>query len=291
MTTFAFIGFGEAGGLIADGLLAAGAAVPKTYDILINAESAKTRALLDKARQKGITMVKSPVEAVAGADIVISAVVSDQILNAAKSVAPHLTKGHVYLDINSASPMAKKEACAVVEHSGANFVEAAVMDLVPPHGHKVPMLLAGKAAQRVAPLLQSFGMNVRAISETIGTASTIKMVRSVFLKGFSAILLESLVAAGSVGAEEEVLKSLQTTFPQLDWHKLADYYAERLVKHARRQAAEMYEVAETLDHLRIEPLTALATAKRLSWLANKNLDDGSVAQPKDYKSLLQALLR
>jgi 3-hydroxyisobutyrate dehydrogenase-like beta-hydroxyacid dehydrogenase len=211
------------------------------------------------------------------------------MVNAARRVSPYLAKEQIYFDINSASPMAKKEACAVVENAGSHFVEAAVMDLVPPHGHKVPMLLAGKRAKQIEPVLQSYGMNVRAIGETIGVASTIKMVRSVFLKGFSAILIESLIAAGKVGAEEEVINSLQVTFPQLDWHKLSDYYANRLVKHARRQAAEMHEVAETLEYLKLEPLMAMATAKRLEWLADHNLDNGHRKIPDTYKELLSEL--
>lgn len=289
MTNFAFIGFGEAGGLLAKGLIAAGATVSATYDVLIGATSEKSRALIEKATQMGVRTEAHPQNAIKNADIVISAVVSNEMVNAARRVAPYLAKDQIYFDINSASPMAKKEACVAVENAGGHFVEAAVMDLVPPHGHKVPMLLAGKRAKQVEPVLQSYGMNVRAIGETIGVASTIKMVRSVFLKGFSAILLESLVAAGKVGAEEEVINSLQVTFPQLDWHKLSDYYANRLVKHARRQAAEMHEVAETLEYLKLEPLMATATAKRLEWLADRNLDDGHCKMPDTYKELLSEL--
>lgn len=285
-TTFAFIGFGEAGGLLAKGLMESGAKVAATYDILIQ-DSVKAGALRQKAAAAGIKAGEHPRDAVAGADIVISAVVSNQMVSAARNVAPYLKPGQIYMDINSASPMAKLEAAELVGHSGADYVEAAVMDLVPPHGHKVPMFLAGKAAARLEPILNGFGMKTQAIGEAIGTASTIKMVRSVFLKGFSAILLESLVAASKVGAQDKVLDSLQVTFPQLDWRQLSDYYAVRLIKHARRQAAEMYEVAETLEFLGLEPLTALATAKRLDWLADADLADGPGCD--GYESLLAAL--
>ncbi len=288
MTTFAFIGFGEAGGLLADGLIASGAKVLATYDILIN-DPAKSHTLIEKAQNKGIIPAENPGQAINGADIVISAVVSDQMLIAAQSVTPHLKKGQIYFDINSASPMTKQQAALLVEKTGAHFVEAAVMDLVPPHGHKVPMLLAGGIAVQVENSLRSYGMQVKTVGEAIGTASTIKMVRSVFLKGFSAILLESLVAAGKIGAEEEVINSLQVTFPQLDWRNLADYYAARLIKHAGRQAAEMHEVADTLEYLSVEPLMALASAKRLNWLAKFHLDEMLSQTPNGYKSLLRML--
>lgn len=286
ITKFAFIGFGEAGGLIAKGLRESGAEIAALYDILIH-EPGKEQALRHKAGAIGITVAADEAQAVIDADIILSAVVSSQMVTAARNVAPHLKPGQIYLDINSTSPMAKQEAAGVIERSGADYVEAAVMDLVPPHGHKVPMFLAGKAAARLAPILNGFGMKTEAIGEAIGTASTIKMVRSVFLKGFSAILLESLVAASKVGAEEKVLDSLQVTFPQIDWRQMSDYYALRLIKHAKRQASEMHEVAETLDFLGLEPLTALATAKRLEWLAEFELQDGPAID--GYPALLAAL--
>jgi 3-hydroxyisobutyrate dehydrogenase-like beta-hydroxyacid dehydrogenase len=126
---------------------------------------------------------------------------------------------------------------------------------------------------------------VDAIGTKVGDASAVKMVRSVFLKGFTSILLESLVAASKLGAEERVLDSLQTTFPEMDWRKVADYYSARLVKHARRQSHEMHEVAETLTDLGVEPLTALASAARLGWLADLPLK----GEPKTYAELLRAI--
>ena len=287
MTTFAFIGFGEAGGLLASGLIASGATVAATYDLLID-DPAKAAAIQAKAAKLGITAARSAAEAIAKADIVIAAVVSDQALIAATNVASCIAPGQVYFDINSTSPMVKQQAAARIEAKGGAYIDAAVMDLVPPHGHKVPMFLAGKTAARIAPILTGFGMKVEAIGEAVGTASTIKMVRSVFLKGFSAILLESLVAASKVDAQEKVLDSLQVTFPQIDWQQMADYYAVRLVKHAKRQAAEMHEVSETLEHLGLEPLTALATAKRLEWLADLKLDSAA-AVPDSYQTLLRAI--
>jgi 3-hydroxyisobutyrate dehydrogenase-like beta-hydroxyacid dehydrogenase len=277
---FAIIGFGEAGPILAEGLKANGAEIIAAYDILVG--DAKIAA---RGRARGVRIVATPRDAVEGAEVVISAVVSAEAEAAAKSVAPYLKPDQFYLDINSASPAVKKRVAQIIEGSGASFVEAAVMDLFPPHGHKVPMLLAGLRAKDLEAILRSHAMRVEAIGEAVGTASAVKMVRSVFLKGFTSILLESLVAASKVGAEERVLDSLQTTFPDMDWRKVADYYAVRLVKHARRQSHEMHEVAETLTELGVEPITALASADRLAWLANLPLG----TQPKGYADLLHAI--
>jgi 3-hydroxyisobutyrate dehydrogenase-like beta-hydroxyacid dehydrogenase len=289
MTRIAFIGMGEAGGHLAQGLAGAGAEVRATYDILIE-DKAKAPMLEARAKSLGILAASNAKAAVDGAEVVISAVVSNQMVVAARTVAPHLTAGQFYLDINSASPGMKREAAALVEASGADYVEAAVMDLVPPHGYKVPMLLAGKRAEALAAILSGLGMNVRAIGTNIGDASAIKMIRSVFMKGFTAILLECLTAANKLNAEEEILSSLQVSFPDLDWRKTADYYAPRLIKHSLRQAAEMHEVAETLEELGVKPITAEATAERLQWLADFGLADSQPALPKTYQEML-AMIR
>jgi 3-hydroxyisobutyrate dehydrogenase-like beta-hydroxyacid dehydrogenase len=269
---FSFIGFGEAGPILAKGLSECGAAVLAAYDIA-------------KVDSHGFALVGSAQDAIAGADVVISAVTSAEAVAAAQSVASHLRKSQFYLDINSTSPRVKKEVARIIEASGAAFVEAAVMDLFPPKGHRTPMLLAGKRAKELEAILRIYDMKVDAIGANVGDASTVKMVRSVFLKGFTSILLESLVAASKLGAEERVLDSLQTTFPEMNWRKVADYYAARLVKHARRQSHEMHEVAETLTDLGVAPLTALASAARLGWLADLPLG----TEPKGYAELLRAI--
>ncbi len=288
MTNITFIGFGEAAGLLTDGLSGAGAAVTSTYDILIDNPD-KDEAHKDKADSKGVIAAATAEQAVADADIVISAVVSKEILVAAKNVAPHLSAGQIYMDINSASPAAKREAAEIVEATGAAFVEAAVMDLVPPHGHMVPMLLAGKKAKELAAMLTPYGMNVKAIGENIGNASSVKMVRSVFMKGFSAILLESLVAANKLNAADAVLDSLQITYPQFNWKDFASRSMSRLTQHAKRQSEEMHSVAATLEELGIEPITAKATGARLGWLADLGLDEALDSLPENYTEFLKAV--
>jgi 3-hydroxyisobutyrate dehydrogenase-like beta-hydroxyacid dehydrogenase len=93
------------------------------------------------------------------------------------------------------------------------------------------------------------------------------MCRSVIIKGLEALTVESMLAARRFGAEQEVLASLQGTFPQMGWQdKLPDYLVSRVAEHGRRRAAEMREVAHTLQDVGIEPTMALATAARQDWL-------------------------
>src|SRR3546814_14190298 len=102
------------------------------------------------------------------------------------------------------------------------------MDTVPGRGHQVPMLLAGPAAAEAAERLAPLGMRVEVVGDTVGQASTIKMSRSVFMKGIEAILCESLVAADRAGVADRVLASIQATFPGLDWRDLAPSHTGRI---------------------------------------------------------------
>ena len=138
---------------------------------------------------------------------------------------------------------------------------------VPPQRLKVPMLLGGRRAAELAAALEAFGMNATPIAEEIGVASAVKMCRSIVIKGLEALTVESMLAARRFGAEQEVLASLQGTFPQMGWQdKLPDYLVSRVAEHGRRRAAEMREVAHTLQDVGMQPTMALATAARQDWL-------------------------
>ena len=111
---FAFIGFGEAGPLIARGLLDAGAASVAAYDILMD-DPARRDGWADRAAAVPATPCASPAEAVSEADLVLSTVTSERALEAATAAAPHLRAGQLYLDLNSCSPAKKVKASAVKE--------------------------------------------------------------------------------------------------------------------------------------------------------------------------------
>ena len=112
----------------------------------------------------------TPAAAVAGADLVFSAVTAKQVSAAGDATGPHLQPGQIFLDINSASPAAKRAASQAVTGAGADYVEAAVMSNVPPHGHKVPMFLAGAEAEKAAALMTPFGMDVEVVGPDIAHA-------------------------------------------------------------------------------------------------------------------------
>jgi 3-hydroxyisobutyrate dehydrogenase-like beta-hydroxyacid dehydrogenase len=254
-----FIGFGEAGQAFASGFREAGVEQIAAWDILF--PQAEGRRLREAGEKIGVRLGGSAAEAVAGADLVISAVTAASSLEAARSVKPHLAGGQFYLDINSVSPGRKRETAQLLGER-ARYVDVAVMAPVHPARHETPVLFAGPHVQGVEPLLAALGMRAAPAGAEIGAAAAIKMVRSVMVKGLEALTLECFLAAERAGVEEQVIASLSKSFPTLDWRRTIEYNLERMASHGVRRAAEMEEVADTLRELGIEPLMASATVGR-----------------------------
>lgn len=286
----AFIGFGEAGQTIGRGLLAEGAQLC-AYDILFD-DAADGGRLKQVAESLGVVVSKNHADAVGTAAIVFLAVTASSSLAAAKSCLPGLRKGQLFLDINSVSPRRKIETAALVAPTGAAYVDVAVMAAVAPYDHRVPCLVGGPGAEALLPRARALGMKMEFVSAEVGQASAIKMFRSIMIKGLEALVLESMLAASEYKVEERVLASLQETFPSLDWEKLSGYLIERVVSHGRRRAAEMREVAETLQGIGIEPIMAAATAARQQWLADLEIKENfKERKTEDRIELVRAIRR
>jgi 3-hydroxyisobutyrate dehydrogenase-like beta-hydroxyacid dehydrogenase len=243
-----FLGFGEAARAFHDSL------APKlddgefrAYDLLLY-DAEKAGEMRAAMTNRGVQAEASPA-GLADADWIFSAVTADQSLIAAQSIAPHLGQGALLIDINSVSPGRKRETAALVNETGADYLDMAVMAPVHPKGHATPVLIAGRGAAELLERFRGLGFSADVAGEAVGSATAIKMVRSVFVKGLEAITVEALLAAEASGCFEEILASLSQSFPGLDWSKFPDYQFDRTTRHGRRRAAEMRESGVTLDAL------------------------------------------
>ncbi|RIV83760.1 NAD(P)-dependent oxidoreductase [Aurantiacibacter xanthus] len=236
------IGFGEAGRSFAKaGLWFASARV---FDVATDDPVHANDKRVDYA-VAGIRGCNTLAEAVAGARLVLSLVTADQALAAARAVAPLIESGAIFCDMNSVAPATKRSAAEAVEGAGGRYVDVAIMSPVEPGRLGAPLLLSGAAADQAATALAGLGFtNIRVVGEEIGQASAIKMIRSVMVKGIEALTAECVLAAEEAGVTAEVLGSLGP-----DWETKADYNLDRMMIHGLRRAAEMEEVAATLDAL------------------------------------------
>lgn len=255
----AFIGFGEAGQAMAAGLREEGVLQVATWDILFpDAAGAK---LIEAAKNAGVRVAASAADAVREAEIVVAAVTAASSYEAAQSVAGHLRDKPLYLDVNSVSP-GRKQATAKLLGNGARYVDVAIVSAIYPARHKSPMMLAGPHAAAAQPILAALGMKTQVVGDAVGAAAAIKMIRSVMIKGIEALTLECFLAAARAGVVDQVAASLRNNYPTLDWENLAEYNIERMASHGIRRAAEMREVADTLNELGVAPLMTAGTIER-----------------------------
>ena len=239
---FAFIGFGEAGAAFAGGAPARG------YDRKTDQPTLRAAKLNDFAGA-GVTACADASDAVAHARAVFSLVTADQALAAARTAAPSIA-GAFWFDMNSVAPDTKRDAASVIEAGSGRYVDVAVMAPVHPARRAVPLLLSGPHAEAGADLLAEFGFsNITVVDGAVGAASSIKMIRSVLVKGLEALTAECFLAAEKAGVSAEVTASLNASWPGTDWAGKADYNLDRMMIHGLRRAAEMEEVVKTLDAL------------------------------------------
>ena len=90
-------------------------------------------------------------------------------------------------------------------------------------------------------------MKMEFVSDEVGQASAIKMFRSIVVKGLEALLVESMTRLERVRGGGARARVAAGDLPGIDWEKLAGYMIERVVSHGKRRAAEMREVAATLE--------------------------------------------
>jgi len=273
-----FIGFGEAGQAIASGLRDAGIERIAAWDILFpEAAGARLKSASDTI---GVRAASSAADAVRDSDMIVSAVTAASSLDAARSVAPHLTGNPFYLDINSVSPGRKQETARLLGER-ARYVDVAVVAAIHPARHRTPLLISGPHAEEISPLLGELEMQLTVVGPQTGSAAAIKMIRSVMIKGIEALTLECFLAAARAGVLEEVTTSLKNNYPTLDWSKIADYNLERMASHGERRAAEMEESAATLRELGVEPLMVESTVKR-------QREMGAIGKQETIREMLNA---
>lgn len=275
------IGYGEVGKVFTAGLKDRAKSM-LAWDLKF-ADPSCHKEQLSHAVAAGVVACESLEQLCAGAELIISAVTASNTLAVAAAAAGLIRPGAIFLDLNSASPGTKQEAAGLIDASGAHYVEAGVMTSVPPYGIRVPMLLGGTHAANLAALLNTWGLDAKAVSDKVGVASAIKMSRSVMIKGLEALVIESYVTARAYGVEAQVLPTLAETFPSIDWEKQGAYFFSRVVQHGQRRAEEMREAANTVRQAGFEPFMTEATADKQQWVADQSKADLFAGLDKDAR--------
>ena len=251
MSVVAVLGLGEAGGRLAADLASAGVEV-RGYDPA------------PASTPQGVERVDDAGSAVSEASIVLALTSAATAFAAAESALPNLSNGAIYADLNTASPALKRDVADLLNRSAAaRFADVALLGPIPERGLRAPVLASGAGASTFAEVFVPLGMPVRVISEEPGDAAAMKLVRSVFMKGLAAAVVESMQAAEAIGRREWLAEEIEKM--------IGLPYLERALEgsrmHAVRRIDEMEAARDLLLELGVEPHVANASAAQLSDLA------------------------
>jgi 3-hydroxyisobutyrate dehydrogenase-like beta-hydroxyacid dehydrogenase len=267
----ALLGFGEAGSAIARGLAAEGGwrgpskpgdNAPRRVIAIDTAldKDARGTALGKEARRLDVAISDRYTEALSEADLVICAVQGEHALAAATSAAPMLKKGAHYLDLCTVTGRMSDEDRSPIEAAGGRYIDIAVMGGFFKSGIKAPMLVAGDGVGPVVAWMNAHGFVAKVLGPRPGSASSVKMLRSVIMKGIEALAVESFVAAERQGILKEVMGCLGDVDATSFSGSLAMLTQTHIV-HAERRWEEMGLVAQTLRETGVDPLMTTAIEK------------------------------
>ena len=246
----AVLGLGEAGGRLAADLVSLGVVV-RSYDPDPEREAPSTERTSDAA------------SAAAGSDVVLSVNSARAAVDAAEACLPALDADVIYADLNTGSPELKRRLATLVGGAGARFADVALLGPIPTLGLQAPVLVSGDGARAFAQLFVPFGMPVELISEAAGDAAGLKLVRSVFMKGLAAAVIESMQAAERAGHADWLAEEIAGMIGR-------PFLARALESsrtHAARRVDEMEAAHNLLIELGVEPRIASASAAQLAELA------------------------
>lgn len=244
----AILGIGEAGGALARDLIAKG--------VLVRGWDPEPHMIPD-----GLDFASSNPAAVSGADIVLSVNWASVAVEVAAEVAPVLQPNQLFADLNTAAPQNKREVAAIIEKTGALFVDAALMDPVLPKGLGGTQVYAsGSGAEIFVEKMTPLGMPVTFLDHEAGNAATHKLVRSIVYKGIAAVVMECLEAAEALNmgefARAQMMKILRD-------EAMIDRFVNGSIKHAQRRVHEMEAVVEMLNSIGVSAFTSHAAMQRL----------------------------
>jgi 3-hydroxyisobutyrate dehydrogenase-like beta-hydroxyacid dehydrogenase len=246
----AVLGLGEAGSRLAADLVSVGVRV-RGYDTV------------SAIAPEGVDRAGDPGSAVSGSTVVLALTTASTALAAAKSTLPHLGAGALYADLNTASPALKHELAALVARVDGRFADVALLGPVPAHGLGTPAVASGAGAKAFADVFGPLGMPVEVVSDRPGDAATVKLLRSVFMKGIAAAALETLRAAEAAGHAPRLEGEIAAVIGE----PLLERLVEGSRRHALRRVDEMDAARELLLELGVEPQIASASASVLAALA------------------------
>ncbi len=226
MTTIAFIGLGIMGAPMAGHLLDAGHTVTTSTDY-----KPAPQALLDK----GLKTAATPRAAAEASEVTITMLPDTPnvaaLLFEGENAAIHgLSKGKLFIDMSSISPIATQEFAAKVEAAGADYVDGPVSGGEVGAKAATLSIMAGgsdAAFARAKPLFELMGKNITHVGKA-GDGQIAKVANQIIVALNIEACAEALLFASKAGADpEKVRQALMGGFAS---SKILEVHAGRMIQ-------------------------------------------------------------
>jgi 3-hydroxyisobutyrate dehydrogenase-like beta-hydroxyacid dehydrogenase len=253
--SIAIFGLGEAGGAIATDLA-------KFTNVSVHGFD--PRAVPTPV---GVQRHDSPQEAVRDASLICALTASADATKALTQIVGATFSNAIYADFSTSAAGIKQELSAVCDRSQLGFVDVALMSPVPGNGITTPALASGPSAHAFIDVFKKFGMPVEYAGAEAGQAATRKLLRSIVIKGFAALVIESMEAANAAGLGKETWENLVEQFAVAD-----STFMRRLVtgtyEHSLRRLHEMEAAEQMVLELGLNPVMTRSTVRSLMNVEN-----------------------
>ena len=261
-----FLGFGEAAYHMSKGLCASGVAQIVAYDAMQRDETVGP-LVRKRAIDSGVVLKTSVADVATAAEIILAAVPSSETYRLFEQVRPYLKTGHLYVDLSSSTPETEVKIGEKLRGTGVLFVDAAMLGSLPKDAHRVPIVASGEGAELFYKTMSPYGMCIQVIGERPGDASSVKLVRSIFMKGLAALMVEMLQAAEAYHVSNEVIRSISHSLDNIPFTEHLDRMVVGTVIHAARRAKELQGSIDMLTYKNLDSSMSLAAKKKHEMLA------------------------
>ena len=189
-----------------------------------------------RIEQENIQVLNTFKEVAVKSDILISATSPKSALAVAKEYGKYVDG--IYLDLNNISP----DTISQMNQYVSNLIDGAIIGKIDSEN---PILyLSGKRANELL-FLNDF-LKTRKISDNVGDAAILKMLRSSYTKSLSALLIESYEISRNCGLDDEFFETLALTEGD-DFKEKSLSRIENTLKNSKRKSEELEEIIDYFD--------------------------------------------
>lgn len=279
--TVVLVGLGEVGGVMARELSDLGVRVRAVDGRLQHPATSASAGELGIDVEPSLSL--SPDEA----GVVLSCVPGRAALGVAEYILPSIEgRSFAYADLTAKPVAVRDDIARLCAESRVLFADIALCDPITWPGD-VELITSGPGTPALERLFAGTRFKVTAVSTSRCLSSEIKLCRSTFTKGLSALLIETLAAASALGTVEVVFAGISRLL-DAGGERVTELLVGTALQHAGRRAEE----ARAAEHLMLSLLGSapMAGASAVAWQDIARAAAGSSAGPaRPWRDALQML--